>query len=226
MSNKFNATRLQRNLNQAHDEITSALSYLSEVVIDTEPGAARTGLNEIHEQFAQLYAQTRSIKRLITLWTTTFPELTQPQGPSFDSDAHEYFDFDAELDAYDADDEDDDDEDDGEFLDVDDGLSDVGSSAADNTDATRAGFDTLWDGQNILPPHGASANDDGYAINDAEIGRLFDISAASAGAGVLETGYLDIFGAWIHGRRPGPYKRPQPPAADTDPDYNVPGSAE
>jgi hypothetical protein len=79
MSNKLNATRLQYNLNQAHDEITSALSYLSEVVIACEPGAARTGLNEIHEQFAQLYAQTRSIKRLITVWTTMFPELTEPQ---------------------------------------------------------------------------------------------------------------------------------------------------
>ena len=226
MSNKLNATRLQYNLNQAHDEITSALSYLSEVVIHTEPGAARTGLNEIHEQFAQLYAQTRSIKRRITLWTTMFPELTEPQGPSFRTDAHEYFDFDAELDGYDADDEDDDDEDDDAFLDLDDGLSDEGSSAADDTHATATDFDMLRDGHDILPPLGASLNDDGYAIDDADIGRLFDISAASAGAGVHETGYLDIFGAWIHGRRPGPYKRPQPPAADNDPDYNVPGSAQ
>jgi len=224
MSNKLNATRLQYNLNQARDEIMSALSYLSAVVIDTEPGAARTGLNEIHEQFAQLYAQTRSMKRLITVWTTQFPELTEPQGPSFRTDAHEYFDFDAELDAYE--DEDDDDEDDGNFLDVDDGLSDAGSSAADDTHATAADFDTLWDGRDILPPLGASLDDDGYAIDDADIGRLFDISAASAGAGVHETGYLDIFGAWIHGRRPGPYKRPQPPADDSDPDYNVPGSAQ
>jgi len=102
----------------------------------------------------------------------------------------------------------------------------VGSSAADDIHATAADFDTLWDGRDILPPGGPSANEDGYAINDADIGRLFDISAANAGAGVLETGYLDIFGAWIHGRRPGPYKRPQPPATDSDPDYNVPGSAE
>ena len=222
MSNKLNATQLQYNLNQAHDEITSALSYLSEVVIAFEPGAARTGLNEIHEQFAQLYAQTRSIKRLITVWTTTFPELTEPQGPSFGPDAHEYFDFDAELDAYG---EDDDGEDDDDFLDMDDGVSDIGSSAADDTHAKATDFDMLRDGQDILLPLGASLNDDGYAIDDADIGRLFDISAASAGAGVNETGYLDIFGAWIHGRRPGPYKRPQPPV-DSDPDYNVPGTDE
>jgi hypothetical protein len=224
MSNKLNATRLQYNLNQAHDEITSALSYLSEVVIACEPGAARTGLNEIHEQFAQLYAQTRSIKRLITAWTTMFPELTEPQGPSFGPDAHEYFDFDAELDAYDADDEDDD-EDDRDFLGLDGGVSNEGSSAADDTHAAATDFDMLRDGHDILPPLGASLNDDGYTISDADIGRLFDISAASAGAGVNETGYLDIFGAWIHGRRPGPYKRPQPPA-DSDPDYNVPGTDE
>ena len=222
MSNKLNATQLQYNLNQAHDEITSALSYLSEVVIAFEPGAARTGLNEIHELFAQLYAQTRSIKRLITVWTTTFPELTEPQGSSFGPDAHEYFDFDAELDAYG---EDDDGEDDDDFLDMDDGESNVGSSASDDTHAKATDFDMLRDGQDILPPLGASLNDDGYAIDDADIGRLFDISAASAGAGVNETGYLDIFGAWIHGRRPGPYKRPQPPT-DSDPDYNVPGTDE
>jgi hypothetical protein len=220
MSNKLNATRLQYNLNQAHDEITSALSYLSAVVIDTERGAARTGLNEIHEQFAQLYAQTRSIKRIIRLWTTTFPEMTEPQGPSFRTDAHEYFDFDAELDADDADDQDDDDD----FLDSDEGLNDVGSSAADDTHAKANDFDTLRDGQDILPLRGAWLDDDGYTISDEDIGRLFDISAASAGAGVHETGYLDIFGAWIHGRRPGRYKRPQPPAADSDQDYNVPGS--
>ena len=212
MSNKINATRLQYNLNQAHDEITSALSYLSEVVIHTEPGAARTGLNEIHEQFAQLYAQTRSIKRRITLWTTMFPELTEPQGPSFRTDAHEYFDFDAELDAYDADDEDD-------------GLSDEGSGAADDTHATATDFDMLRDDQDILPQLGASLKDDGYAIDDADIGRLFDISAASAGAGVHETGYLDIFGAWIHGRRPGPYKRSSSPKVDEGPDYNTPGES-
>lgn len=220
MHHKMNPTRLLRNLNTAHDEITSALSYLGRIVLATDPGAARVGLHDMQVQFEQIFAQTLSLKRRIRIWATTFPELTDAAPADTDAFLSDFFGFEAEAeDGEDADDEhadfdgeaDEDDED--EF--VDDDKSD------ENDDDTAA----LQDTQDHAATSAKAIDQSGFALSDDDLGRLFGISAASATAGVRETGYVDIFGAWQEGRRPGPYKGPSTPKADEGPDYNTPGEA-
>jgi hypothetical protein len=212
MHHKMNPTRLLRNLNTAHDEITSALSYLGRIVLATDPGAARVGLHDMQAQFEQICAQTLSLKRRIRIWATTFPELTDAVQADTEAFLTDFFGFEAEAeDGEDADDEhadfdgeaDEDDED--EFVD----------------DDTAA----LQDAQDHAATSAKAIDQSGFALSDDDLGRLFGISAASATAGVRETGYVDIFGAWQEGRRPGPYKGPSTPKADEGPDYNTPGEA-
>jgi hypothetical protein len=208
MTHKMNPAILQKILNSAHDDITSALLYLMDIVIVTNPGSARTGLHEMQMQFEQMLAQTSTIKLRIGRWTKAFPELTEANRQDTKDFLAEFFDFHAEA-------EDGDEENDEHDASMDDDFSDEWEENTSDEATNDASDD-------IAP---ASKDSLAFALPDADLARLFGISEASATAGVQETGYLDIFGAWHDGRRPGPYKRPTPPKIEDDPDYNVPGAA-
>jgi hypothetical protein len=224
MKNKINPTRLLRSLNRAHDDISAAHSYLSRIVSVTDPGAARAGLHEMQEQFEHLFAQSLSLKRRSHIWKMTFPALVDSDDTGADSYAAEFFDF------YQEAEESDDEADLDAFLD--DSAQYADDSGDDDSDDADEDDDSITDeifADDKCGSQGQDRNEaadvTGFVLHDADLARLFDISEASATAGVRETGYLDIFGAWQDGRRPGPYKRPSTPNAHEDPDYNTPGES-
>ncbi len=225
MHNKLNTARLQRNLNQANDEITEALLYLNEIVVPHDAAAARTECTKIYALFTQLYAQTLSLKRRIRDWTMTYPDLSECTDSHILSDMPDFFQLDGTWEEREDEEEDEDEHEDNEgfFADHDSAATYFGfEDETAGQGAPQSQNEIVWEGQEMQHPRDEPIDDSQYAISDAEIGRLFDISAASAAAGVKETGYLDIFGAWIEGRRPGPYERPVTPPPADDPDDTEP----
>jgi hypothetical protein len=232
----MNQQRIQHKLSSAHGDITAALAYLADITLRSEPGAARQGLAEIQAQLEQVYALVLMTKRRVRHWGAVYG--TESTGADRLDDSQtvfppDFFDavFNAEDDDNDADAEecaDDADDADDESIDGYDFFFDVDEDPEPDAMPAASELEALWEARDVEARRSAASEQP--AISDHDIGLLFGISAEQAGAGVAETGHLNIFGEWVPGRRPGRYKRPEPEAgSDTtadadDPDYNEPGN--
>lgn len=222
---QFESDRIQQQLTQAHGNVSAVLAHLVEVIAAIEPGAARAGLHEMHCQAEQLYALTLLLKRRVRHWDVRYAgsdAVDETLSQSFDEDPA------AAYDGSDADEEDDDsiesDEDEPmgyEFL-------------AEHDDEPEADglppaefLDDWWRFADIGMGAQRSGAGDASPIppTSRELALLFGISEEQAEAGVSEVGYVNIFGDWVPGRRPGRYIRPVTPPTPEDPDYNIPGTS-